>query len=203
MNVLDQLIPLADRHHQQDEYIAGTYWRGNGDGKGCAVGCTIHDAIKLGALPEDTDHGSHEDIAAATGIPEMCWRMADDIFEGLPAHKRRAWTPRFLRAAAQCKSPDRVPARIMTRLAERLAADAICDDVKAVASNVAGLWRRRANGDDPSESEWGAARQQANAAWQQANAAWQQAYAAWQQANAAREKFWVWCAAMVCEEMSR
>ena len=187
VSVLKRLIPLADRHQKADEYRAGHYWQGNGSGTGCAVGCTIHDAIKLGVLPQATSHESHASIAKATGLPEMVWRLADNIFEGLPEDDRPAWTPRLLRAAAKCKNLERVPALIMTRLAERLAADAIRDDVKAVTLVVAGLWRRRANGDEPDAKEW--------------DAAWQQAYAARQQADAAWRGFWKWCADVVCKAL--
>ena len=204
--VIEQLIPLADAHQAADEYAAGNYWEGNGRGTGCSVGCTVHDAIALGVLPKGTDHGSHAELAAATGMPEMLWRLADYIFEGLPQSARREWTPRLLRAAAGCPDIDRVPARIMYRCAMRLADEAIRPDVRESALTNAQLWLRRATCDEPTQSEWDAARQQAyaayqqayaarqqadaayqqaGAAWQQAYAAWQQAYAAWQQAGAA------------------
>lgn len=209
MNVLlEKLIPLAEAHQAADEYVAGRYeWNGGA----CAVGCTIRDAIKLDYLPAATTKpDDHAKIADATGLPEMLWRLADNIFEGLPRDERPAWTPRFLKAAAACQSAESVPARIMARLADRLAGDAMREDVKAAARTVAALWRRRADGDDPAESEWNAAWQQANAAWQQAyaamlqaDAARVQAYAAWQQADAAARQFWTWCANVVIEELSR
>jgi len=196
MTILDQLIPLADAHQQADEYVSGTYWEQlNGHGRGCAVGCTIHDAVAIGVLPAGTQHDNHADIAEATGIPEMLWRLADHIFEELSDADRPGWTPRFLRAASQCKCCDRVPARVMGRLARRLADDAIRDDVRDSATLVASLWERRGRGDDPAESEWDAAWKQAYAAWKQAYAARKQAYAArkqahaaWKQADAAREQ---------------
>lgn len=221
-SVLEQLIPLADAHREADQYRARYYWRGNGDGTGCAVGCSIHDAVKLGILPDGTDHGDHQAVSRATGMPEMLWRLADHIFEGLDSDSRPAWTPRFLRSASKCTNFEHVPSRIMARFAERLAEDAIRDDVKQVCQKVAALWRRRAAGEDPPDSEWGAAwhqakvawhqaddaREQAKVAWHQAKAAWHQADAAWHQADAAREQayaarwnFWSWCADVVCDEL--
>jgi hypothetical protein len=208
MTVLEKLIPLADAHQAADEYRTGHYWEENETG--CAVGCTIHDAIALGVLPKGTEHGSHESIASATGLPEMVWRLADNIFEGLPSDIRPSWTPRFLRAASRCTNPAPVPARIMARLAERLAGDATREDVKTVCLVVAGLWKRRASGNEPDEAEWDAAREQAYAAREQSSAARKQAYAARKQSSAARkqasaalERFWVWCADVVCEELAK
>jgi hypothetical protein len=180
--VLKKLIPLADAHQAADEYISGDYWL---RGKGCAVGCTVHDAKALKFLPKNCDAGDHAALAAATGVPEMLWILADNIFEGLAETERSAWTPRFLRAAKSCKKIDSVPARVTARLAERLAEDATREDVRAACRLNAGLWDRRADGNDPSDEEWDAARQQAYAARQQADAARQQAYAARQQAYAA------------------
>ena len=181
--VIEQLIPLAVKHQEADEYIRGTYWNSN-KMKGCSVGCSIADLKKLGVL-NDVSYGDHKALAAATDMPEMLWRLSDNIFEGLPADDRAAWTPRFLLACKKAKNIANAPARIMARLADKLAEDSIRDDVREACKIGAALWRRRANGDEPKKSEWDAAWQQADAAWQQAYAARQQADAAWQQADAA------------------
>ena len=118
----------------------------------------------------------------------MCWWMADYIFEALALGSRPSWTPRFLRAALICRHPETVGPRIMARLAQRLAVEAIQPECRATAEYVAALWTRRANGDEPAGSEWEAARQQADAARQQADAARQQADAARQQADAAMQQ---------------
>ncbi len=62
-------------HKAADEIIKGTYWE---DGKGCAVGCTIH----------DSDHSRYE---AELGIPEWLARVEDVIFEGLPNRRASLW----------------------------------------------------------------------------------------------------------------
>ena len=175
MSLLEELIPLADAHRAADEYVSGTYeWVGGA----CAVGCTVHDAIRLGKLPADTGAGDHRAVARATGLPEMVWRLANRVFEGLPAADQPAWTPRFLRAAAASPSPATVPARVMARLARRLADDAIREDVRAASLAVAALWGRRGRGDDPPEIEWDAARSRAAAARSRAAAALSRADAA-------------------------
>ena len=66
------------------------------------------------------------------------------------------------------------------------------DQIKACAELNAALWRRRADGDDPTAAEWDAAWQQASVAKRhQAGAAWQQADvagAAWLQADVAQHQ---------------
>ncbi len=192
--MMSALIKLADKHREADEYIAGTYWNSD-DNQGCAIGCTIADAKKLGIV-NGVDYHDHRGLAKATGIPWMLLCLADHVFEGLPATDRPAWTPAFLRAVKASKDLEHAPASIMARLARRLAADAIREDVRAVTNIVADLWDRRASGDDPPQAEWHAAGEQADAAWKQAYAAGEQAYAAGEQADAACEQWWRWCAEM-------
>jgi hypothetical protein len=217
---LEKLIDLADAHQEADEYVAGTYqWNGGA----CSIGCTIRDAKKLKILPKSTKASSHESLVK-TGVPELAWRLCDHIFEGLPEDKRAAWTPKFLRSIRADADYTFLPARVMARCARKLSKDAIDPLVSKNCLVVAKLWERRAKGNEPSEADWDAARQQAGAAWQQADAAWQQAdaawqqpdaarqqadaawqqaYAAWQQASAALKNFWIWCGDMLCEELSR
>ncbi len=63
------------------------YWI---NGKGCAVGCLLHD---LGGTPD-----RHADYERLLGIPEPLARLEDDIFEFLPAADSQAWPERFLGA---------------------------------------------------------------------------------------------------------
>ena len=205
MTVIEELIPLADAHQEADEYVSGSYWTGS---KGCSVGCSVEDMKRLGKL-NGVGHGDHAALARATDVPEMLWRLANNIFEGLPTKDRSAWTPAFLRAVSKATKLNSAPARIMARCAEKLAEEAIRADVRETCKIVAALWRRRADGKDPSEKEWDAARKQADATreqayatreqayatreqayatWKQAEAAWEQAEAAWEQAYAARKQ---------------
>ena len=55
-------------HYAADEIIQGKYWE---NGKGCAVGCTIHS-------------GEHLAFETELGIPQVLARLEDSIFEGLP-----------------------------------------------------------------------------------------------------------------------
>jgi hypothetical protein len=71
-------------HRLADEIVQNYgYWR---DGKGCAVGCTLHSG----------DHLAYE---TELGIPVMLARIEDVVFEGLPVEAAREWPERFLAAA--------------------------------------------------------------------------------------------------------
>lgn len=69
-------------HYKADEIIKGTYWE---NGKGCAVGCTVH----------SRSHASYE---SELGIPRILARLEDTIFEGLPNEKAKEFPIQFLEA---------------------------------------------------------------------------------------------------------
>lgn len=61
-------VDRVKAHAKADEIVKGQYWK---NGKGCAVGCTIHSA----------DHAAYQ---TELGIPQWMARLEDRIFEGLP-----------------------------------------------------------------------------------------------------------------------
>lgn len=67
------------QHRLEDEIIKGTYWE---NGKGCAVGCTLH----------SSNHVAYE---TELGIPETLARLEDGIFEGLPLKESQEWPENF------------------------------------------------------------------------------------------------------------
>ena len=69
-------------HAKADEIVKGYYWE---NGKGCAVGCTIHS-------------NNHASYVPLFGIPEALARLEDTIFEGLPNGTAKAWPVRFMSA---------------------------------------------------------------------------------------------------------
>ena len=69
-------------HRAADELIHGQYWQ---DGKGCAVGCTIHSSA----------HNAYE---TELGIPSALAHLEDNIFEGLHSPYDQAWPAEFLEA---------------------------------------------------------------------------------------------------------
>ena len=78
----DEILAQLAAHRKADELIKGQYWE---DGKGCAVGCTIHS-------------GNHIEYEERFGIPVMLARLEDCIFEGLPNDKAKNWPERFMSA---------------------------------------------------------------------------------------------------------
>ena len=60
-------VSRMSAHQEADELVRGTYWN---DGKGCAIGCTVHSA----------DHDKYE---TELGMPEWLARLEDGIFEGM------------------------------------------------------------------------------------------------------------------------
>jgi hypothetical protein len=71
-------------HADADEIVKGRYWE---NGKGCAVGCTIHGE-------------THESFERELGIPQMLAWLEDLIFEGLPNRLAKTWPERFLSSIA-------------------------------------------------------------------------------------------------------
>lgn len=69
-------------HREADELVRGQYWE---NGKGCAVGCTIH----------GSDHMVYEE---RFGIPGALARLEDAIFEGLTNGDAQKWPERFMGA---------------------------------------------------------------------------------------------------------
>ncbi len=67
-------------HYKADEIIKGAYWE---NGKGCAVGCTIHSS-------------NHEDYEKIFGIPISLARLEDSIFERLENSLAKEWPLKFL-----------------------------------------------------------------------------------------------------------
>jgi hypothetical protein len=73
-------------HRKADEIVKGRYWE---DGKGCAVGCTLHEP-----------GGGHARYEPEFGIPEMLARLEDTIFEGMTNGQAKAWPISFMSAIA-------------------------------------------------------------------------------------------------------
>ena len=77
-NVLAQL----QVHYDADEIVKGSYWE---NGKGCAVGCTIH----------GSEHKEYED---QLGIPESLAHLEDFLFEAMPNESAKEWPIHFIEA---------------------------------------------------------------------------------------------------------
>ena len=80
--IKDAIIAQLEKHCAADEIVKGQYWK---NGKGCAVGCTLHSA----------DHIEYEN---RFGIPQNLAYLEDCIFEGLPNKTAMDWPIRFMDA---------------------------------------------------------------------------------------------------------
>ena len=80
--IKDAILIQINAHAALDELVKGQYWE---DGKGCAVGCTIHS-------------GDHKEYETRFGIPQILAHLEDRIFEGLPNDKAKEWPRRFMEA---------------------------------------------------------------------------------------------------------
>jgi hypothetical protein len=80
--IKDKYIARVKAHAKADEIIKGAYWE---EGKGCAVGCTIHSG----------SHGAYEE---ELGISMILARLEDRIFEGMSNDKAMKFPLKFLSA---------------------------------------------------------------------------------------------------------
>jgi hypothetical protein len=80
--IREKYLQRLKGHAAADEIIKGLYWE---NGKGCAIGCTIH----------SDKHDAYED---ELGIPVVLAYIEDTIFENLPNHLAKTWPIRFFEA---------------------------------------------------------------------------------------------------------
>jgi hypothetical protein len=151
--VKEKYLTRVRAHRLADEIVQGYgYWQ---NGKGCAVGCTLH----------SSNHGAYE---TEMGIPRILARLEDRIFEGLPNDEAKTWPERFLSAAAPGADLSGVwpkwahwmlvdPTAGVLRLAKR-------EQSKLAIQGVADLYQRLIDGEAPSVTEWSEARSKADAA---------------------------------------
>jgi hypothetical protein len=90
--IKNKFIKRLEVHYEADEIIHGVYWE---NGKGCAVGCTLH----------DYNHAAYE---TELGIPEWLARLEDRIFEGLTNGKAKKFPIQFLKAIPLGKNLEKV-----------------------------------------------------------------------------------------------
>lgn len=139
-------------HRKLDQIVQGTYWVGNGKGKGCAVGCLTHDPS-----------GGHYQFPDKWGVPVQLAYLIDHIFESLPDDGTAQDWPVRIMAAIKVGSDlsgvfDRWALWMLRRLIEKAPAGTPMAEVEVMAS----LFERETNDDPPSETEW---TQAAWAAW--------------------------------------
>lgn len=147
--IKEKYLRRVRRHQRADEIIHGIYWD---DGKGCAVGCTIH----------SSDHFGYE---SQLGIPLLIAHLEDKIFEGLDNSTAKGFPFRFLEAIPVGADLSLVAPKffLWALTSETLnivaGADGQGHNTVAVATR---FWQRVVAGGDVSENEW---RNLENAVW--------------------------------------
>ena len=182
-----ELIASLKAHAAADRLVKGRYW---GDGKGCAVGCSIHD-FKPGY---ENSYIAYEELF---NIPAQVAALEDGLFEALPDELAMRWPLRFTRAVRVGANLSMVWPRfavwMLTDPAEGVIRFAATVTSRAAIKNVSVLYQRRIAGDEPSKEEW-----DASAAWaasaasaaRDSSAAWaaRAAWAAWAARDAWTER---------------
>ena len=108
--IKERYLVRVQKHYDKDKIVQGQYWE---DGKGCAVGCTIH----------GNNHFLYE---SRLGIPVSLAYAEDTIFEGLDLAVARKWPKRFLSAIK--------PGQDLSKVAEKFAAWILTDFIKVTGT---------------------------------------------------------------------
>jgi hypothetical protein len=175
-------------HRQADELIKGKYWE---DGKGCAVGCTLHSyAIVTGRTDFGfSDHAVYDDILGHGG--QMLGRLGDKIFEGLPNGKAVLWPERFMSAFVPGGDYSRVGWQFLHWLLTDVSVNPgidhplVRDAVKQCADVVHSLSMGQAVAESAARSARSAVAASAAAAWAARSAAGAAESASWSAASSA------------------
>lgn len=125
-------------HRAQDEIIQGVYWE---NGKGCAVGCTIHAST----------HQAYED---ELGISRIIATLEDRIFEGLPNILAKDFPIDFLEAVPVGVDIGIVFYQFMRWLLVEVNGVIQYVQDKKIITDVADLFDRHLKGEKVKKEEW-------------------------------------------------
>lgn len=190
LSIKRKYLARVRAHVKADELIKGRYWK---DGKGCAIGCTIHGS-------------NHHDYEKELGIPEAIARLEDLLFEGLDNETAQAWPERFLKAIKPGADLSLVIPRFLYWLLVdpkagviRFAGD--YKDVRIAIKKVAELYKRVIKGKVVTNRDWSVAQEGAWAAADAAVARAEMEAAEWERAaEAAEVAAWAGAEAAVAAE---
>jgi len=158
-------------HVAADSIVQGTYWDTE-NYKGCFIGC----------LAKSDDPAINE---ATYGLPVMLQRIAESIFEALPASKAKAFFAALPDAVA-CDGKDLTKVGWQFLAAELRSLPDQSAEVQAVIDHVIAGMDLLASGGQWPAAAWAARA----AAWAARAAAWAAADAAWAAAWAAADAAW-------------
>ncbi len=140
-HIKELYLARVRQHRAADEIIHGKYWE---NGRGCAVGCTIH----------SSDHAAYE---GELGIPcALAW-LEDRIFENLPNPNAAEWPEAFLSSIPVGADLGHVCDQFMSWLLMDEEAGVIRfarEQDKPAIKQIAALYQRRLAGETITEDEW-------------------------------------------------
>lgn len=147
-------------HRAADEIVNGQYWQ---EGKGCAVGCTIHG-------------DSHAAYETEIGVPRILARLEDRLFEAIyifdPARAKN-WPHLFLDSIREGAELELVWPKfahwLLVDPADGIIRVAKTKPIEEAIRQVAELYRRWVSGDKPDSKEWLAAAAAASYAYADAS----------------------------------
>ena len=178
------ILAQLHTHAVEDAIIKGKYWK---DGKGCAVGCTIHS-------------NNHAEYEPRFGIPQMLAQLEDCIFEGLPNDKAKEWPIRFMSSICPGSDLSCVGWKFLywlltdEKINPGINHPMVRDAVRQCADVLLSLTKGESAAESAANAAWSAARSAAGAAESAAGAAESAAAgaanAAWSAAGAAKSAAW-------------
>ncbi len=169
--IKEKYLARVAAHALADEIIKGRYWE---QGKGCAVGCTIH----------SNNHAAYE---TKLGLPEWLARLEDCLFEHLPNGVAKKFPRDFLHAIPVGVNLEAVKWRFCSFLLKEniqrvisLCLDETCKEqvVLAIRSVLAVHEKALATGVWDESAAWSAAKSTESAAKSAAWSAWSAAESA-------------------------
>lgn len=169
---------VADRmrlHREHDEFLQGLYQLVNpkyaSGYKGCLIGCTLppepmpdHEHVALrhsdgGVEPSSPPFGWHGRVEQLYGIPRTVGHLLDKIFENLPVNEGQhaRFAVESVEAAPVGADLTMVPSRLMLDILahpERGFYQRAEEYERPAVGVVIELYRRRIDGDEPTERDW-------------------------------------------------
>ena len=143
--IKEKYLSRVRAHAAADEIIKGKYWV---EGKGCAVGCTVH----------SSDHSAYE---SELGIPRILARLEDGIFEALRNELAMTWPARFLESVPVGADLSMIwPKFVIWMLTDSefgVIRFAKKEKTKESILKVAELYKKKVNGEEVAVEDWKAA----------------------------------------------
>ena len=90
----EELLDELNNHQKLDNFVRGTF--DNGNGKGCAVGCSLQSLSKIKGV--EISYEDHLLYEKHFGVPEWLARVEDALFEGVGVKRSKTFPVEFIQA---------------------------------------------------------------------------------------------------------